>query len=344
MNDLDDPLVTVVVPAYNAAATLDETLLSVRAQTHRNLEILVVDDGSTDGTAEVAAAHVRADPRVRLIGQANAGVAAARNLGVAQARGELVAPIDADDLWRADKIERQLAALQAGGEAVALVYTWFASIDARGFVISARSRPSAEGDVLAALARRNFVGNGSSALIRRSAILEVGGYDPSLRARNGEGCEDWKLYFEIAERRRFAVVSDYLTGYRRLPGAMSTNVLTMLRSRELCWEDFGARRPEFRQAFHHGRNVLMRATLRNLLGRGHLRSAWSLVGRMARHDRAFLLQTVAALPLAAVRSLGRKLRQAASKRPQPVHFLDAAAPIKARCAARSSLWAEEVAC
>lgn len=344
MSDFRGALVTVVIPAYNASATLDETLQSVRAQTHRNLEILVIDDGSTDSTAAVATAHTQADKRVRLIRQPNAGVAAARNQGVAEARGDLIAPIDADDLWRADKIERQLVALRAGGDAVALVYTWFASIDARSSVTSARSRPSVEGDVLGALALRNFIGNGSSALIRRSAILEVGGYDTSLRARNAEGCEDWRLYFEIAERHQFAVVSDFLTGYRRSPGAMSSNVLTMLRSRELCWEDFGARRPEFRAAFHRGRNVLMRATLRSLLGRGRLRSAGALIGRMMRHDRAFLLQTLATLPIAAVQGVGRKLRRTIAKRSKPVHFLDSTAPARPRSASRPCLWSEEVAC
>src|SRR5215475_4737819 len=113
--------VTVVIPAYNAEATLDETLRSVRSQTHRALEILIVDDGSSDGTPEVALAHAAADPRVRLIQQSNGGVAAARNRGIEEARATLIAPVDADDLWAPTKIERQVAALHRGGPRVALV-------------------------------------------------------------------------------------------------------------------------------------------------------------------------------------------------------------------------------
>src|SRR5579863_7666011 len=95
----DQELVTVVIPAYNAAHTIDETLRSARYQTHRNLEILVVDDGSKDATPEVVARHAVIDARIRLIVQENAGVAAARNRGIAEAKSDLIAPLDADDLW-----------------------------------------------------------------------------------------------------------------------------------------------------------------------------------------------------------------------------------------------------
>ena len=132
--------VTAIIPAYNAEATLDETLRSVRAQTHRALEILVVDDGSRDGTPAIALAHAAADPRVRLIRQGNAGVAAARNRGIEEARAALVAPVDADDLWAPTKIERQVAALRRGGPRVALVYTWSALIDRESRVIGFSDR------------------------------------------------------------------------------------------------------------------------------------------------------------------------------------------------------------
>jgi len=84
----DDTLVSVVIPAYNAQATLDETLSSVCAQTHQTLEIIVVDDGSTDGTHALAERHAAADARIRVLHQANAGVAAARNAGWQHSRAE----------------------------------------------------------------------------------------------------------------------------------------------------------------------------------------------------------------------------------------------------------------
>ena len=146
MNDVyGDDIVAAVIPARDAEATLDETLRSVRAQTHRALGILVVDDGSRDRTPEIAAAHAAADPRVRLVRQANAGVAAARNRGIAEARAALVAPIDADDLWAPTKIERQLAALRRAGPGAGLVYTWSLLVDDDGRVVGEASaiRPRA---------------------------------------------------------------------------------------------------------------------------------------------------------------------------------------------------------
>src|SRR5437879_4343856 len=96
----DHDLVTVVIPAFDAARTIAETLHSVRSQTHRRLEILVVDDGSNDSTPQIVQRQGVEDRRIRLIQQPNAGVAAARNRGIAEATSDVVATIDADDLWR----------------------------------------------------------------------------------------------------------------------------------------------------------------------------------------------------------------------------------------------------
>ncbi|MDT0575465.1 glycosyltransferase family 2 protein [Croceicoccus sp. F390] len=238
-------MVSVIVPAFNAAATLEETLLSVRDQTHRNLEIIVIDDGSHDRTREIGERQASLDPRIRVISQPNGGVAVARNHGIEQARGAFVAPVDADDLWRPRKIERQLRALRAAGPETGLIYCWSAAIDENGDVISRSSTPSHAGDVLPQLFYGNFVGNGSSALMRKEAILAAGGYDPTLRARKAQGCEDWKLYLLLAERTHFAVVPDYLVGYRQTSAAMSGDVSQMLRSDAIVRDEMAARHPEY---------------------------------------------------------------------------------------------------
>src|ERR1043166_1854397 len=106
------PLVSVVLPTYNRAHTLARAVRSVLAQSHRHLEIVVVDDGSTDATVALVQKLALEDPRVRLVQQANRGPAAARNTGVRQARGEFVAFQDSDDEWLVEKLERQLAALE----------------------------------------------------------------------------------------------------------------------------------------------------------------------------------------------------------------------------------------
>src|SRR3954454_6645905 len=131
-----DDIVTVIIPAFNAARTLAATLNSVRNQTHGALEILVIDDGSTDATPEITRCVARTDPRLRLIRQPNKGVAAARNAGLAEAQGAYVAFIDADDLWHPRKIELQLdAARQVGGD-LAFVYAWSRRIDETDLVLA----------------------------------------------------------------------------------------------------------------------------------------------------------------------------------------------------------------
>jgi glycosyltransferase involved in cell wall biosynthesis len=106
-------LVSVVIPSYNRAYCIATTVDSALAQTHHNLEILIVDDGSSDGTRELIEARYRAEPRVRYIYQANAGVSAARNHGLRLARGQFIALLDSDDLWLPWKVEAQLRCLEA---------------------------------------------------------------------------------------------------------------------------------------------------------------------------------------------------------------------------------------
>ncbi len=96
---------SIVVPAFNAAATLPETLDSLSAQSFGDFEIIVVDDGSTDGTAAVAEAHAKGDRRVRIVQQNNRGLAGARNTGIAHARGALIGFCDSDDRWMPDKLD-----------------------------------------------------------------------------------------------------------------------------------------------------------------------------------------------------------------------------------------------
>ena len=281
---VEEEVVSVVIPAYNAEATLDETLRSVRAQTYRNLEIVVVDDGSRDGTVAIVEEHARADRRIRLIEQANAGVAAARNRGIAETGGRYVAPVDADDLWAPDKIALQMEAMRQGGGRVGLVYTWYAVIDGDSRIMLQEQRSEAEGDVLEAMCLRNIVGNGSSALMLREAIEAAGGYDSGLRAQAAQGCEDYKLYFLIAEKYEYRLIREYLTGYRELPGNMSSDVRQMLRSRDLCVKEFSLRHPAKRAQLRRGRTRLMRFMFSRSIRGGRVRDAAALFSGLLRHD------------------------------------------------------------
>ena len=231
---LEDPLVTVVIPAYNAQRWIEGTLASAVAQTYRNIEIVVVDDGSTDQTAVIVGQAARTDGRIRLLRQQNGGAPAARNHGIREARGTLIAPLDADDLWHPEKLARQVAKMQASTPEVGLVYCWTVEIDESDRIIPPiRNGSVAAGNVMAELvAKAGIIDSASNPLIRRSYLDTVGGYD-SNRTLGTDTAEDWKLYLALAEICEFAVVTAHLVGYRRLTGSMSRKIAQMEKGMEL---------------------------------------------------------------------------------------------------------------
>ncbi|MDO9713578.1 glycosyltransferase family 2 protein [Paracraurococcus lichenis] len=242
---LPTELVSILTPTFNAAATIKETLASAQAQSHVDIEIIVVDDGSRDDTLKIIEAAARQDPRIRLLCQPNAGVAAARNAALAAARGQLIAPLDADDLWHPDKIRRQLRRLWQAGLHAGVVYCWSTDIDWNSRIVQHRlDLDRYDGDVFPALVLTNFLANASVPLIRRADLEAVGGWDTSLRARGAQGCEDWQLYLRLADRCAFALEPAFLVGYRQGRGTMSRDVAQMWRSYRLVLDEARRARPE----------------------------------------------------------------------------------------------------
>ncbi len=226
-------LVSVVIPACNAETWLPLTLESACRQTLREIEILVVDDGSTDRTAEIVENYSARDARIRLIRRENGGVGAARNSAIAEARGRYVAPLDADDIWSPDKLAAQVACMEAGGERMGMCYCWSEKIDARGKRITAGCPFEIEGSVLRPLVLRNFVGSGSVPMFRTAALKKVGYYLERSEQGGVQGCEDWDLSLRIAERYQVGLVRRCLVGYRQLAECMSLNADGMSRSYEV---------------------------------------------------------------------------------------------------------------
>lgn len=200
------PTVSVVVPTHERAHLLGRTVRSALGQTGVDLEVVVVDDGSSDDTGKVIAAVT--DDRLRSVRNPTAtGVSAARNRGVTEARGEWVAFCDDDDLWAPGKLAAQLAAAEQAGAGWA--YAGDVNVDDQLRVLSGSPPPDPDA-VMTLLPRVNPLGSGGSNVVVRSALLaSVGGFDPGLHRT-----EDWDLWLRLARTGPPAWVPQPLVAYR----------------------------------------------------------------------------------------------------------------------------------
>jgi glycosyltransferase involved in cell wall biosynthesis len=233
-------LISVIVPAFNAEKYIAETLRSITRQTYREIEVIVVDDGSTDGTVPLVEAAITQDARISLLRSAHRGVSSARNLGIAKARGELLAPIDADDLWTSDKLQRQFELLRNSEPDTGVVYCWAAGIDDDGkIVLPVWNASRARGDVLHEIVQSGILSCGSTPLIRKQYALQAGGFDEALPLS-----EDWKFYTALAGVCRFEVIPECLTGYRIRSDSTSVNIEPMEEALRACTRWIEAKWPD----------------------------------------------------------------------------------------------------
>ena len=284
---METPAVSVIIPTYNRGRWLPATVASVLAQTLPSLEILIVDDGSTDDTAAVCAEF---SYPVRYIRQDNAGVGAARNRGAAEARGEWLAFLDSDDLWTPDKLEVQLAALAATGAPVSITGFEFVDLEGRpltarqGFArafplfadtgmtpveffglhfesgsVRAAGRTHAlyHGDAHTAFFYGNFA-SPATAMVRRDLFLEVGGFDEGLRV-----AEDTEFFHRLSAHAPLVIVVTGLLRWRtgHPVSLVSSNVEESIRNALLSL-DRAAREPaslgtDARRAYRAGRRALL---------------------------------------------------------------------------------------
>jgi glycosyltransferase involved in cell wall biosynthesis len=195
--------ISVIIPAYNAERTILKTIESVQQQTYKDLEIIVINDGSRDRTLEVLATI--ADARLKIYSYQNSGLPTARNRGISHATGNYISFIDADDLWTEDKLEKQLLALQQNPKAgVAYSWTTFMVEDPdnpNNISFVPDNQVSFIGNIFPDLLLGNFISNGSNILARREAIESVGEFEPTLKS-----CEDWDYYLRLAAKWQFVLV------------------------------------------------------------------------------------------------------------------------------------------
>jgi glycosyltransferase involved in cell wall biosynthesis len=242
-----NPLVSVVIPAYNAEDFLSHTLTSILQQSYQNIEVIVVDDGSKDSTADIVKSFTQSDSRVTLLSQLNSGVSSARNLGIKHSQGELIAFIDADDIYYPQALEKLTHIMLQTDESIGVVYTWSAHIDDSGNLTAGCNCSLLDGEVYDELLNMNFIGNASAALVRRCCIDKVGGYDCEMLP----GCADWDFYLRLAEHYQFKVVPEFLIGYRKLATSMSRSCSAMEKSYEQVIENAQRRNPAISTEFSH---------------------------------------------------------------------------------------------
>jgi glycosyltransferase involved in cell wall biosynthesis len=255
---VDGTTVGVIIPAFNQARFLGEAIQSVLAQTLPADEIIVVDDGSTDDPAAVAAQF----PTGRLIRQDNRGPSAARNTGLRNSKSDCVVFLDADDRLLSNALESGLACIASHPDC-AFVYGGHRLISEDGRLLWPDILRPIKGDAYHALLRGNLVGSPMTALFRRDCLLAVNGFDETLRV-----CEDYDLYLRLAERYPIASHSAIVAEYRKHGQNTSNDYVAMLKGVLLVLDVNEARSatdPAGRAAAREGRTKMRRNYVSRML-------------------------------------------------------------------------------
>jgi glycosyltransferase involved in cell wall biosynthesis len=266
------PAVTVVIPAFNAELHIAETLASVRDQTLRGVEVIVVDDGSTDGTLREVE-RFAGELDLVIMRQANAGASAARNAGVRRARGRYCAFLDADDLMLPERLAAQMELLDAETD-LGLVHTDLMTFNERGIVHKTRRAFSdpCGGMVLDRLLLDNFITT-STVMAPKERLIDAGLFNLNRRIS-----QDFELWLQMAVRWKVGFIDRPLVRYRYSPGGLSEDKLATARDALGVIEDFWREHPQHRRSHP--------SVYRNSLG-AHLATAGAAALTGGSRDTAF---------------------------------------------------------
>jgi glycosyltransferase involved in cell wall biosynthesis len=251
------PQISVVIPLYQTEAYIADAIRSVLAQTYRDFELLVIDDGSADEGPEIARGFD--DPRIRVITQENRGLAGARNTGIRCAVGDFVGLLDADDLWEPEKLERHMAQFKAD-PSIDVSFSASRLIDELGGDIGLVQSPKARSFEVGDFFCRNPVGNGSAPVLSRRALDRIAFYDAELGRtcwfdesfRQSEDVECW-MRLVAGAQCRFGYVDEALTRYRVNSGGLSANVEQQLATWRRFRDKVGSYAPDV--IAQHGRRA-----------------------------------------------------------------------------------------
>jgi glycosyltransferase involved in cell wall biosynthesis len=305
---------SVIMPVYNVEKYLEPAIRSVLAQTFTDFELIIVDDGATDGSAAIYSSF--GDPRIRIIKQKNRGLAGARNTGIRDARGAYIGLLDSDDLWRPEKLARHIAHLEAQPD-LGVSYSASEFIDEQGESLNLFMSPRLTGIDAGYILCRNPIGNGSAPVFRAQVFEDI-----AFTQNTPEGAERWyfdetfrygediECWMRIAAltRWRFEGLADALTLYRVVSGTLSANTEKMFE----YWSRMLARVQDYAPALvaAHGdkarayqlRYYARRAVQEGQKGKAltYLRRALALHPRMVVEEPRRTVVTIGAVALSTV--------------------------------------------
>ena len=271
------PIVSIIIPAYNAEQFIAATLESALAQTLKDTEVIVIDDGSKDGTARV----VQTFPTVRYVRQTNGGVSTARNHGAALAQGQFLAFLDSDDIWHPDKLRQQVQALEQHPDSVFYRTAFTHQHDDEERIRSGAERQDAPHrvtpDLLPSFLHPYFAT--STVMVRKSAFDEAGGFDASLRI-----AEDVDFYLRVlAKHPKMIFMTEALVHKRTVEGSLGDDSASGYVQLLKVYDRFLAQHPQLRQvlgddniarAYHKLHLDLARSHLVNGEDKEARRAAW----------------------------------------------------------------------
>jgi glycosyltransferase involved in cell wall biosynthesis len=215
-------LVSVIVPAYNSEKHIKETMQSVLAQTYCDFELLIIDDGSTDGTADVVRSFK--DGRIKYLHFQNGGPAVAKNRGIKHSSGEYLAFLDSDDTWHLEKLEKQVCLMRSDPR-IGMIFCNISIMSAQGELLGQKTFKKEQTLGLEHILRSCFITTPSSVMLRRNCLEAVGGFDEEL------WCSDWELYVRIYRRYLVDYVNEALVNYRSSNQGLSGRVDVLNKTR-----------------------------------------------------------------------------------------------------------------
>jgi len=261
--ETEKPFVSVVLPTYNRAYILGDAIKSVLGQTYANLELIVVDDGSTDNTKEFVQTYT--DPRIRYVRhEHNKGLAASRNTGIREARGAFVANLDSDDVWMLQKLERELAVFSTTAPETGVVYSQYERTYSNGRITVFPDVPVPAHNFQKMLLEVNLISM-QMALVKKDVFENAGYFDESIPA-----LQDWEFWIRASAKTQFVFLPEVLTKGVVLSDSIANNPEKRLRGREKIFikhEELFKTMPAIyaRHAFTIGHTNALRGNLHNAL-------------------------------------------------------------------------------